>query len=84
VKREDLVEFSRRPRGGVDETRAEYWMSFTQSHGPAAALRIADELRRYVQLLRPDWPTAEDRAADLATHMRLSDAFRRVRLNRTR
>lgn len=45
-------------------------------------LRIADELRRYALSLHPDWPTREQREADLASHVRVSEALGRVRSRR--
>jgi hypothetical protein len=46
---------------------------------PAAEkLRISDELRRSAQMLRPDWPSAPDREADLACHVRVAELLRRV------
>ena len=42
-----------------------------ETHVPDAAFQAADEMRRYVALVRPDWPDADARAADLASHVAL-------------
>ena len=46
--------------------------------GPAGGIRIADELRRQVLAMHPDWPSQRERDEDLATHLRVIDALRRV------
>lgn len=37
------------------------------------------ELFAYARGVRPDWPGAEDRAEDVAVHLRVSEALRAVR-----
>jgi hypothetical protein len=80
VRREDIVAFARRSRRRVDESRSEYWAAFNRTGDADRAFALADTLRRHVLMLRPDWPTAEDRQADLETHLRLCDAFHRVHI----
>jgi len=48
--------------------------------GPAADLRAADQLRRYVLAVRRDWPDPLERAGDLGTHIRVSEALGAVRV----
>jgi hypothetical protein len=55
-----------------------YFLDYKRQHGPAAGIRMADELRRHVLALRPDWPSEEERAEDMATHLRVIDVLRRV------
>jgi hypothetical protein len=55
-----------------------YWRDYKRKHGPAAGIRIADELRRQVLAARPDWPSERERAEDLATHLRVIEVLRRV------
>ena len=80
MRREDIVPFARRSRRRVDESRSEYWTAFIRTGDADRAFELADTLRRHVLMLRPDWPTAEDRQADIEAHMRMSEAFRRVHL----
>jgi hypothetical protein len=56
-----------------------YWRDFKRKHGPAAGIRVAEELRRQVIAQRPEWPTARERAEDHASHQRVLDAFARAR-----
>jgi hypothetical protein len=55
-----------------------YWAGRIRSHGPAEALRVADELRRQIRLRNPEWPDASLRQADLAAHVRLAERLRRA------
>jgi hypothetical protein len=56
-----------------------YWEKYKRQKGAVSVLRLADALSHGIQNRRPDWPTPEDRAADLANHIRVSDALRKVR-----
>jgi hypothetical protein len=49
-----------------------------RKYGVAVAFRLADELRQQVRAARPDWPSAEEREEDLATHLRVIDVIRRI------
>ena len=80
MRRQDLQAFLDRGWAAAAEEKQRWW----RSRSPAEALRLADELRRSAQALRPDWPSEADRAADLAGHARLADLLRRVEANRQR
>ena len=71
-----LRSFLDRDWAAVRDAKDAYWTEVTRVRGPLEALRIADELRREARQLRPGWPTAEDRAADLEAHIRLSERLR--------
>lgn len=58
--------------------KAAYWRDWKRRSGPAAGIRIADELRRQVLAARPDWPSEAERLEDLETHLRLIDIIRRA------
>ena len=60
------------------DSKDDYWAARIAELGPAEGLRIAGELRAQVIALHPDWPPPDDRAADLASHVRLSELFRRA------
>jgi hypothetical protein len=55
-----------------------YWRDWKKEHGPAAGIRMADELRRQVLMMRPGWPSDRERLEDLAAHLKVIDALRRV------
>lgn len=73
----DLRSFLDRDWAAVREAKDAYWADMARARGPSEALRIADELRRQTLQLQPGWPSAEDRAADLEAHIRLSERLRR-------
>lgn len=73
-----LLDFVRRDWSAAARSKAIYWRDWKRRHGPAAGIRIADELRRQVLRMRPGWPSARERQADLAAHLRIIEALRRV------
>lgn len=58
----------------LERMKNEFWRE--RAPTPTEAIRVADQLRRYVSRIRPDWPGKEDRLADLNTHIRVSRALR--------
>jgi hypothetical protein len=73
-----LREFVRRDWDAAARAKEQYWRDWKREHGPAAGVRIADELRRQILLARPDWPSERERQEDLEMHLRLIEAIRRV------
>lgn len=61
----------------VAEAKAQAWQ--TGKRMPGDDLRTADQLRRYVQTVHPDWPHREDRRDDFRAHVRVSKALGVVR-----
>jgi hypothetical protein len=78
MKAADLVEFAHRDRSEAAALKARYWAERKRRLGPAEGLRVSAELLRQVRLTRPDWPDEAERAQDLATHVRVAEALRRV------
>ena len=74
---EDIIAFAQRDWDVIAEHKRHYWAenAMTVDERP----RIADELWRYARELHPEWPTPEQREEDLATHVRVGEALRRVR-----
>jgi hypothetical protein len=71
------------PTGGdrwkrIAEWKAESWVERQRARSPSERLQAAEALRTHVRTLRPDWPDAASRAADLAAHTRLSELMRRA------
>jgi len=59
------------------EYKDQYWRE-RKRLGAWEALRVVDALRTHVQYFNPNWPTPEDREADLQTHIRVSAALART------
>jgi hypothetical protein len=49
---------------------------------PARGIRAGDALRRQVAAVRPDWPSAAERRADAAHHLRVAALLDRVTTGR--
>ena len=62
----------------VRDFKDAHWAERIERLGPLEGLRIADELRRQAILENPDWPDAESRREDLASHVRLAALFARA------
>ncbi len=60
------------------ELKDRYWAERKRGLAPDAALRIGDGLREHAGRLRPAWPDAAAREADLRVHTRVSESLRRV------
>jgi hypothetical protein len=78
MKAADIRDYVRRDWGLVRELKDRYWAERKRTLTPDEALSIADQLRQHAQALRPDWPDAQDRAADLQVHACVSASLRRV------
>jgi hypothetical protein len=76
VDRKDVLEFARRDWARIADAKTEVWLSRKQSSSPADLLGMADQLRRHARAMRPDWPSEDERAEDLAVHQRVAEALR--------
>ena len=74
----DIRAFVQRDWEAVQRETDRYWVEWKGSATIAEALAAADALRRHAAAVRPGWPDAADRSADLAVHLRVSDALRAV------
>lgn len=75
---EDLQAYATRDWDQVAREKERWWAERGRELTPAEKIRIGDMLRRHAQALRPDWPSPEERREDLETHIRVSEALRRV------
>jgi hypothetical protein len=73
-----ILEFVRRDWASFERSEAEYWRAYRQEQGPGAGIAVADELRRHLARVRPEWPTERERREDHETHLRVIEALRRV------
>jgi hypothetical protein len=56
----------------------DHFRTLRQTHGACAMIELGDELRRHAVQQRSNWPTAIDRARDLANHRKLIELIDRV------
>ena len=78
MDRDDILAFARRDWAMVAESKTRYWLARKRTLSAAELLAVGDGLRRHALAVRPDWPTDAERAADLATHERVTEALRAV------
>lgn len=71
-------DFLDRPWDELEVSETDHWRRRKAERGPGEGLRIAEELRAHVLAVRPDWPSDEERAEDLAVHARVAAELRRV------
>jgi hypothetical protein len=80
VRPEDLRRFAARPWDEKSELLGRFWAEQKRREGPALGLAVAEALYQQMRARRPDWPSDEERQADLATHARVAAALRHVAL----
>lgn len=73
-----IREFVARDWDLARESKDTYWGERIARLGPAEGFRIAEELRRQAVVCDASWPDPALRQADLSSHARLADLFRRV------
>ena len=78
ARADELRAYVRRDWRLLAEVKHEFWTNRRRRMHPVEALRIADDLRAQARAVHPDWPTPADRAADLASHVRLTEILRRA------
>ena len=78
MRKEDLIAFAERDWVAAEAFK-QRWLMSRRPLTPHEKLEIADGLRRHVQALRKDWPSAEDRRKDLESHTRVSEMLRSVK-----
>lgn len=74
----DLRAYAERSWASAEARKQEHWARLAADRGPHATLRVAAALWHHMRSLRPDWPSEEERARDLAHHLALKRALDRT------
>ena len=74
----DIRAFARRDWAELDRWKSRFWAERKRT------MTAGDALRRHAQRLRPDWPDAAERTADLTLHARVAEALRAVSVHGAR
>ncbi len=78
LPKSDVLAFARRDWRPLADLKSAHWAERKRRYGPDAGFLAGEELRLQARLLHPDWPTEEDRRADLDNHARVAAALRSV------
>lgn len=79
-----ISDFVGRDWPAVRAAKDDYWATRIRRLGPQEGLRIADELRRQMLAIDPQWPSETERRRDLASHRRVAELLRRADRARSR
>jgi hypothetical protein len=82
VKNSDIRAFAARPWAAIEAEKRSYWAAAKRDMTPLEALAVSEDLRKFTQQIRPDFPTTRDREADIEMHIRLSEGLRSVAIRR--
>lgn len=83
MKKADLAAFADRRRWeAIEEASSAHWLARKRKLGPIGGIGDAADLWEAVRAVRPDWPSASDRVADLEMHIRISEGLRSVSATR--
>lgn len=78
MDRDALREFAGRRWREAAALDRRYWAERHRREGAAATIGASEVLRAHMRRLRPDWPTAADRAADFSHHVELKKLLERA------
>ena len=79
MRAKDLATFAGRDWKALAASKEAQWLLERQRRGVRWCFEVAEGLRRQVARRHLEWPTASEREADLATHVRVGNALRHVR-----
>ena len=71
MKPADARAFVERDWAGLAALKRAHWAERFRAEGAHATLRAATALWEHARRVRPEWPSEQDRAADLAQHVEL-------------
>ena len=78
MKREDLRAYAQRAWHAAETLKQEHWAREVAEPGPLVTFEASQALWEHMRALRPDWPTPEERRADLAHHVALKQLIDRA------
>lgn len=79
MKKSDVAVFAGRDWAAIAASKEAHWLSERRRRGIPWCLEVAEGLCQQVSQQRSEWPSAEERQADIDTHVRVGEALRRAR-----
>jgi hypothetical protein len=74
----DIRAFVERDWQRVAAAKTAHWRDQKVGRSATQILAAGEALRRHARVMRPEWPSARERADDVAVHLRVSEALRAV------
>lgn len=74
----DVRAYVERDWASVEGRKQEHWARELTARGPEATIAASVALFEHMRLVRPEWPTPDDRRADLEHHIALKRAIDRA------
>ena len=74
----DVKAYLERGWAAAEALKRAHWASEFARRGPDATIQAAHALWRHMRLLRPDWPSEDQRRADFAHHVELKQRIDRA------
>jgi hypothetical protein len=75
VNPEDVRAYVRRNWRAVEMRKREHWARELAARGSRATFQASQVLWEHMRRVRPDWPSPDERRADLAHHVALKRAL---------
>lgn len=76
MRSEDIREYAHRRWDLIAGLKAAFWAEEKARLTAVESLQIAEALRQHVLAIRPDWPSATERAQDLESHATVARKLR--------
>jgi len=78
VKAGDVQEYVNRDWEMIERAKMDHWIDQNAAMTPSALFELSGELLEYARAMRPDWPDAAERRADLDAHIHLTEKLYRA------
>jgi hypothetical protein len=78
VDPDSIREFVQRDWAAVEDESASFWAAHARTMTPSARMELSAALFHHVRTIRPSWPSATEREADLAHHNRVAEVLHAI------
>jgi len=72
---DEVRAYAHRDWRATERSKRDYWAGELATRGPLATFEASQALWAHMRRIRPDWPSPEERRADLAHHLALKRAL---------
>jgi hypothetical protein len=75
MNRDHIRAFESRDWTALEDEKTRFWIEQKRGMTAAEALAAGEALRRYARCVKPGWPDPAEQDADLAVHVRVTEAL---------